>query len=178
MVGGCREWLDGPLPYPIAGLWDELLGVDRRIEVQDREIERISETHADAKRLKQLRGVGPLVATALVARFGDGRHFNRGRQAAASVGLTPRHHGTGGKNRLMGITKQGDPYLRSILIHGARSTVSTAHRKEDRLSRWVTELKDRSHTNVATVALANKTVRVAWAMLRNGTDYEPEFAVA
>jgi transposase len=78
----------------------------------------------------------------------------------------------------MGITKQGDRYLRSILIHGARSAVSQAHRKNDRLSCWVTELKQRSHTNVAAVALANKTVRVAWAMLRNGTDFEPALAVA
>jgi len=158
------------------GLWDALLQLDERIAGLDQEIEGIANTHPDAKRLKQLQGVGPLVATALVARFGDGRHFNRGRQAAASVGLTPRCHGTGGKNRLMGITKQGDPYLRSILIHGARSAVSHAHRKEDRLSRWATELKERSHMNVAAVALANKTVRVAWAMLRNGTDYDPEFA--
>ena len=160
------------------GLWDALLQVDERIASLDQEIDVIANTHPDAKRLKQLQGVGPLVATALVARFGDGRHFNRGRQAAASVGLTPRCHGTGGKNRLMGITKQGDPYLRSILIHGARSAVTHAHRKEDRLSRWATQLKDRSHMNVAAVALANKTVRVAWAMLRNGTDYDPEFAVA
>jgi len=126
----------------------------------------------------QLRGVGPLVATALVACFGDGAHFKRGRQAAASVGLTPRHHGTGGKNRILGITKRGDRYLRSILIHGARSAVSVAHTKDDRLSRWVSELKERSHMNVAAVALANKTVRVAWAMLRNGTDFDPEFSMA
>jgi len=160
------------------GLWRELLTLDERIKELDHEIECIADAHPDAKRLKQLQGVGPLIATALVARFGDASHFKRGREAAASVGLTPRHHGTGGKNRLMGITKQGDRYLRSILIHGARSAVSQAHRKDDRLSRWVTELKQRSHTNVAAVALANKTVRVAWAMLRNGTDYEPEIACA
>lgn len=160
------------------GLWTELLRLDERKQAFDDDIARIAEAHPDAKRLTKLRGVGPLVATALVARFGDGSHFSRGRQAAASVGLTPRHHGTGGKNRLMSITKQGDRYLRSILIHGARSAVSQAHRKDDRLSRWATELKQRSHANVAAVALANKTVRIAWAMLRHGTDYEPQFAVA
>lgn len=165
-----RGWLHG--------LWDELLRVDGRIKALDREVEPIAASHPAAKRLQQLRGVGPLVATALVARLGDGRHFNRGREAAACIGLTPRHHGTGGKNRLMGITKRGDAYLRSILIHGARSAVSVAERHEDRLSRWVSELKRRSHTNVAAVALANKTVRIAWAMLKNGTDYEPERAVA
>ena len=158
-------------------LWDDLIRLDNRILDLDREIGCVAASHPDAKRLQQLRGIGPLVATALVAHFGDGRHFSRGREAAVSLGLTPRHHGTGGKNRLLGITKRGDPYLRSILIHGARSVVSTAHRKEDRLSRWVSQLKERSHTNVAAVALANKTVRIAWAMLANGTDYEPEFAV-
>ena len=160
------------------GLWEELSRLDDRIVAMDREIEVLAETDPAARRLKQLQGVGPLIATALVARFGDARHFDRGRQAAASIGLTPRHHGTGGKNRLMSITKQGDRYLRSILIHGARSAVSQAHRKDDRLSRWATKLKERSHTNVAAVALANKTVRVAWAMLRHGTDYDPELAVA
>ena len=160
------------------GLWEDLANLDQRIKVLDTEIAAIASTHPDAKRLQQLRGVGPLVATALVAKFGDASHFKQGRQAAASVGLTPRHHGTGGKNRLFGITKHGDPYLRSILIHGARSVVNQAKRRDDRLSRWATELAQRSHMNVAAVALANKTVRMAWAMLRNGTDYDPELAVA
>ena len=157
-------------------LWQELLRLDQRLAELDGEIEIIAETHADAKRLLKLRGVGPLVATALVARFGDGSHFKRGRQAAASVGLTPRHHGTGGKNRIYGLSKEGDRYLRSILIHGARAVVSQAKRRDDRLSVWVTDLKERSHMNVAAVALANKTVRMAWSMLKHGTDYEPELA--
>lgn len=162
----------------LQGLWEELRALDERIAGLNQEIGVIADTHPDAKRLRQLRGVGPLVATALVARFGDASHFNRGRQAAASVGLTPRCHGTGGKNRLMSMTKQGDRYLRSILIQGARAVVSQAGRRDDRLSVWVTELKERSHMNVASVALANKTVRVAWAMLRDGTEYDPELAVA
>ena len=157
-------------------LWQELLRLDERVVALYREIAVIADTHVDAKRLLKLRGVGPLVATALVARFGDASHFKRGRQAAASVGLTPRHHGTGGKNRIYGLSKEGDRYLRSILIHGARAVVSQAKRRDDRLSLWVTDLKERSHMNVAAVALANKTVRMAWSMLRNGTDYEPELA--
>jgi transposase len=175
------EWLedgDNGLTHPfrhlLSGLWEELLRLDERIEALDREIKLLADSHPAAKRLQQLQGVGPLIATALVAHFGDGSHFSRGREAAASLGLTPRHHGTGGKNRLLGITKRGNPYLRSILIHGARAVVSIAHRKEDRLSRWANELKERRHANVAAVALANKTARVAWAMLRNETNYEPE----
>lgn len=160
------------------GLWQDLLRVDDRMEELDREIARAARSHESAKRLQQLRGVGPLVATALVAHFGDGSHFARGREAAVSIGLTPRHHGTGGKNRLLGITKRGDSYLRSILIHGARAVVSQADQKDDRLSRWVSELKARSHPNVAAVALANKTVRIAWSMLRHGTEYEASLATA
>ncbi len=170
--------LTGQFRALLHGLWHELLTLDQRLEELTAEIKRISDTNPDAKRLKkQLRGVGPLVSTALVARIGDGRQFKRGRQAAASVGLTPRHHGTGGRNRLYGISKQGDRYLRSILIHGARAVVSQAKRRDDPLSLWVTDLADRTHPNVAAVALANKTVRVAWVMLRHGTDYDPEFAV-
>ena len=161
----------------LQALWQELLDLDQRIKELTAEIKCISDTNPEAKRLKkQLRGVGPLVSTALVARIGDGRQFKRGRQASASVGITPRHHGTGGRNRLYGITKQGDRYLRSILIHGARAVVSQAKHRDDPLSVWVTDLADRTHPNVAAVALANKTVRVAWAMLRHGTDYDPEFA--
>jgi transposase len=162
----------------LSDLWQELLRVDERIKDLDREVARIAEASLDAKRLKTLRSVGPLVATALVAHFGDGRQFRRARQAAASIGITPQHRGTGGRNRIYGITRRGDPYLRSILVHGARAVVSQAHKKDDSLSRWLTELAKRSHPNVAAVALANKTVRIAWAMLRNGTDYDPRLAAA
>ena len=92
---------------------------------------------------------------------------------AASFGLTPRQHSSGNKDRLLGITKRGDAHLRTLLIHGARSVISTAKSKDDRLSQWVTDLAERRHPNVAAVALANKTARIAWAMLRHGTDYEP-----
>jgi transposase len=160
------------------GLWEDFQQLEERVKDIDRQINVVSNTNPDAKRLKQLRGVGPLVSTALVAQFGDGRQFTRGRQASASIGVTPRHSGTGGKNLVYGITKRGDPYLRSILIHGARAVVSQAKQRDDALSRWLTDLANRTHTNVAAVALANKTTRMAWAMLRYGTDYDPELARA
>jgi transposase len=160
------------------GLWEDFQHLEQRVKALDKQLTVISDTHPDARRLKQLRGIGPLIATALVAQIGDGRHFKRGRQAAASLGLTPRHYGTGGKNLIYGITKRGDPYLRSLLIHGARAVVSQAKQRDDRLSRWVTDLAKRKHVNVAAVALANKTVRIAWAMLRHGTDYDPELVRA
>jgi len=139
----------------LQGLWEDLRVLNDRVKALDKQIHVVSETHPDAKRLKQLFGVGPLVSTAIVARIGDGRQFKRGRQAAASIGITPRHWGTGGRNRVYGITKRGDTYLRCIQVHGARAAVSRAKHKDDPLSRWLNELVARSHLNVAVVALAN-----------------------
>ena len=158
----------------LAGLWRDLTGFDDRMAELDCEIALIAQSDPVAKRLQQLRGVGPIIATALVAAVGNGEQFANGRQMSAAFGLTPRQHSSGGKERLLGISKRGDAYLRSLLIHGARSVIRTARDKEDRLSQWVTRLAARSHPNVAAAALANKTTRMAWAMLRNGTDYRPE----
>jgi len=159
-------------------LWDDLKTLDQRVAELDHEINMIAQSDPVAKRLQQLRGVGPMVATALVATVGNAEQFANGRQMAASLGLTPRQHSSGGKNRLLGISKRGDAYLRSILIHGARSVIRTAKVKDDRLSQWVTSLAERRHPNVAAVALANKTARIAWAMLRTGTDYKPDYIAA
>ncbi len=97
---------------------------------------------------------------------------------AASLGLTPKQHSSGGKDRLLGISKRGDAYLRSLLVHGARFVIYAARGKEDRLSQWVMSIATRRHPNVAAVALANKTARMAWAMLRHDTDYNPELTAA
>jgi transposase len=154
-------------------LWEDLKGLDERVGELDAEIATIAQEEPAAMRLQQLRGIGPITATALVAAVGDGAQFANGRQMSAALGLTPRQHSSGGKDRLLGISKRGDSYLRTLLIHGARSAIRTAKDKEDRLSRWVTALVERTHPNVAAAALANKTTRIAWAMLRNGTDYQP-----
>jgi len=162
----------------LSGLWDDLKTLDHRVAELDHEINVIAQSDPVAKRLQQLRGVGPMVATALVATVGNAEQFANGRQMAASLGLTPKQHSSGGKDRLLGISKRGDAHLRCILIHGARSVIRTAKTKDDRLSQWVTSLAERRHQNVAAVALANKTVRIAWAMLRYGTDYEPGYISA
>ena len=143
----------------------------------DQEITILARQDPVAQRLQQLRGVGPLIATALVAAVGNAEQFKNGRQMAASLGLTPGQHSSGGKERLLGITKRGDVYLRTLLIHGARSAIYAARHKDDRLSQWVTGLAIRRHPNVAATALANKTARIAWAMLRRGTDYQPDMTV-
>ncbi len=108
-----------------------------------------------------LRGVGPLTASALAGALGDGKAFSKGRDFAASLGLTPRQHSTGGKQRLLGISKRGDGYLRKLLVHGARAVLRHAKNRDDGLSQWLNELMARKHANVVTVALANKTARIA-----------------
>ena len=166
--------LSGLFRRLLHGLWVDLKTLDQRVNELDREIDRVAESDEHAKRLQQSRGVGPIAATALVAAVGSAEQFTKGRQMSASLGLTPKQHSSGHKDRLLGISKRGDPYLRSLLIHGARSVIRYAKHKEDRLSQWVTSLAARSHPNVAAVALANKTTRMAWAMLRQGTDYQPD----
>lgn len=155
------------------GLWQDLTTLDARVKELDSEIELVAALDPVALKLQQLRGVGPVIATAIVANVGDAKQFSNGRQMAASLGLTPRQNSSGGRERLLGITKRGDSYLRTLLIHGARSMLRTASGKEDRLSRWVTRIAETRHHNIAAVALANKTTRIAWAMITRGTDYEP-----
>jgi transposase len=166
--------LTGRFRRLLNGLWGDLRALDDRMSELDREIAMIAQSEPVAKRLQQLRGVGPLIATALVAAVGNGEQFANGRQMSAAFGLTPRQHSSGGKERLLGISKRGDVYLRALLIHGARAVIRTAQDKDDRLSQWITRLAARSHPNIAAAALANKTTRMAWAMLKNGTDYQPD----
>ena len=105
--------------------------------------------------------------------MGDGAQYANGRQMAAALGLTPKQHSSGGKDRQLGISKRGDAYLRMVLIHGARSAIRTAKGKKDRLSLWVRAFLERRHPNVVAAALANKIARVAWAMLRCGDQHQP-----
>ena len=160
------------------GLWKDLRALDDRMTELDRQIAVIAKQNPTAKRLQKLRGVGPLIATALVATVGDGKQYRKGRDMAAAIGLTPRQHSSGGKERLLGISKRGDAYLRCLLVHGARSAMRTAKGKDDRLSRWILNLQERRHANVAVVAMANKTTRMAWAIMSKEVDYDPSFGAA
>jgi len=160
----------------LQGLYEDLCSMDKRMTELDKQIAVIAQQNPIAKRLQQLRGVGPLIATVLVATMGDGKQYRKGRDMAAAIGLTPRQHSSGGKDRLLGISKRGDAYLRCLLVHGARSAMRTAKDKDDRLSRWITNLQDRRHANVAACAMANKMVRMAWAMMAKGVDYDPDFS--
>ncbi len=157
----------------LMGLREDLVYLDERIKAQDQAITQLAHAHADARRLMQLRGIGPITATALVASLGSGKQFKRGRDASAWIGIVPGQHSSGGKDKLLGISKRGDAYLRTLLIHGARSVIKTCKDKDDKLSRWVQSLCSRRNKNVAAVALANKTMRMAWALLTNEADYDP-----
>ena len=158
------------------GLWRDLKALDERVEELDREIGQIARQDPVAIRLQQVRGIGPLTATALLATVGDASQFASGREMAASFGLTPKQNSSGGKQRLLGISKRGDAYLRSLLVHGARAVIRTAQAKTDRLSTWVIRIATTRHPNIAAVALASKTARIAWAMLTKGTDYRSQAA--
>jgi transposase len=136
--------------------------LDERIEELDRDFEQIARQDPAAIRLQQVRGIGPLTATALLATVGDASQFASGREMAAWFGLKPKPSSSGGKERLLGISKRGDAYLRSLLVHGARAVTRTAQAKTDRLSTWVIRIATTRHPNIAAVALANKTARVAW----------------
>ena len=159
----------------LKGLQEDLTHLDARIGTLDQAIKKLAQEHEGAKRLQQLRGIGPITATALIAAIGDGHQFARGRDAAAWCGLVPGQHSSGGKSKLLGISKRGDTYLRTLLIHGARAVLKTAQSKDDRLSQWLQSLCSRRNKNIAAVALANKTMRMAWAMLVSGKDYESNF---
>ena len=163
LTATAREWLHA--------LAEELQALDQRIAATDQQIERMFEADEAGQRLAQLPGIGPLTATALVAAVGDATEFKHGRQFAAWLGLVPRQHSTGGKTTLLGMTKRGNCYLRTLLIHGARAVLRVVDRKTDTRSRWLQGVKARRGMNCASVAQANKTARVAWALLAKGDRY-------
>jgi len=158
----------------LEGLKQDLVTLDERVDDLDKSIKTLANNNPAAKRLQQIPGIGPMIATALICAIGDGKQFKRGRDMAAWLGLTPRQHSSGGKDRLLGISKRGDAYLRTLLIHGARSALIVADKKEDPRSRWLQNLCSRRNKNIAAVALANKNARIAWALLSKATDYLPE----
>ncbi len=164
--------LTAPARASFADLLGELRMLDQRTARQDAKIKQIYAHHPLCQRLAKIPGIGPLTATALVAAVGNGKTFKNGRQMAAWLGLVPRQRASGGKQRLGGISKRGDKYLRMLLIHGARSSVYYADRKADAKSRWLHSLKTRRGTNIAAVALANKNARTAWALLAREVEYQ------
>jgi transposase len=149
--------------------WREL---DRRIGGFDTEFAARARSAAAARHLATIPGIGVLNATALAAAIGTGEAFGRGRDLAAWLGLVPRQATTGGKPKLLGISKRGNKYLRKLLIHGARSALPSLSRSATPLGAWLRGLLVRAHVNTAVVALANKLARIAWAVLRRGQKFD------
>jgi len=145
--------------------WADL---DRRIAAFDAEFARFVKENADARRLTTIPGVGAIVASALIAAVGQAKSFDHGRDLAAWLGLVPRQSTTGGKPKLLGISKRGNKYIRRQLIHGARAALPYVAERDTLLGRWAKRLMGRAHHNVAVVAFANKLARIAWAVLRRG----------
>lgn len=150
--------------------WKE---IDQRLKwCDDRVAAHVKDNH-NAKAAKDLMGVGVLTASATVATVGDFKQFKNGAQFGAWLGLTPRQNSSGGKSKLGGITKRGDMYLRTLLIQGAKSAVMTAQKRDDPISRWVLQLREKSGWQKASVALANKNARILWAIMTKGCEFDP-----
>ena len=155
----------------LSELHEELVHLDDKITSLDEKLDNIAAQHEDCRRLLTIPGVGVLTATALIAAIGDISVFKNGRELAAWLGLVPRQHSTGGKATLLGISKRGDNYLRTLLIHGGRAVVRIAHKHQDKRNQWVEDIKQRRGENISNVAVANKNARIAWALLSKKEDY-------
>jgi transposase len=145
--------------------------MEDEIAEMDREIATIASSDESCQRLLTVPGIGPLVATAMVAAVGNGSAFSRGREFAAWLGLVPKQSSTGGKTKLLGISKHGNTYLRWLFIHGGRSVMHRVNREPHAFGQWLTALESRVHSNVAGVAMANKLARIAWVVLNRQEPY-------
>lgn len=170
--------LPGVFRQLAARLGAHLKELDRQVVELEGQIQRWHRENEASRRLAQIPGIGPMTASAMVATIGDAKQFKNARQLAAWLGLVPRQHSSGGKPMLLGISKRGDAYLRTLLIHGARSVIRIAERKAEDAQNWLMQLIGRRHKNIAVVALANKNARIVWALLSQGRDYQSDYAPA
>lgn len=175
-VKGVIADADNDLPLLICDLAQRLLShllqLGRQVQEIDRQIQQMAWQSTVCRRLQQIPGISPITATALEATVADKiKTFRSGRQLAAFLGLVPRQHSSGGKERLQGISKRGDGYLRRLLIHGARAVLHHTVSKLERSTNWLGQLATRRNTNVACVAQANKTARIVWAILAHAREF-------
>lgn len=155
----------------VAQLHEHFVQIEKRIAYAEEVIERLGSTDERVKRLRTVPGIGLLTATALVAAVGDAKGFKNGRHMAAWLGLVPRQNSSGGKTRLLGITKRGDAYLRCLLVHGGRSVATRSQQQPTPACTWINSVRARRGKHRAYVAQANKTARIAWAVMTSGESY-------
>jgi len=178
-VPALLEDASNELPLAFRQLIERLTEHLKVLDEQVRDFERqIVEWHRGSevsRELEKIPGIGPLTATALLASIADARSFDSGRQVSAWLGLVPRQNSSGGKSTLLGISKRGNVYLRTLLIHGARSAILAAKRQSKCKNPWLDNLLNRRHANIAAVALANKNVRTVWALLAHGRTFRADY---
>jgi len=156
-------------------LGENLKEMDKQVGELERQIKLWHRENEQSRKLEAIAGIGPITASAYVASVGDAKSFKNARQVAAWLGMVPRHEGSGGKVKPGRISKRGDVYLRTLLIHGARSVIRQFERKPDQAEGWLKELLARRHKNIAAVALAAKNARIAWALLAHGRSYQHDY---
>jgi len=169
--------LPGTMRNLLERLTENLKEMDRQAKELEAQIQLWHRENEASRKLAEIPGLGPITASAIVATVGDAREFKNGRQLAAWMGLVPKQNSSGGKQNLLGISKRGDTYLRTLMIHGARAVIRFAENKAEPES-WLRKLMARRNKNVAAVALANKNARVVWALLANDRTFRPDYTPA
>lgn len=175
LIEDATNELPGSFRLLIERLLDHLKVLDKQVIELESQIKAWHRESELSRKLEQIPGIGPVTASALVASIGNAKSFENGRQLAAWMGLVPKQHSSGGKSRLQGISKRGDTYLRTLLIHGARSAILAMQRKAQQAESWLTKLLQRRSPNVAAVALANKNARIIWALLAHDREFRADY---
>ncbi len=178
LIEDASNELTGSFRLLIDRLMDHLKELDKQVGELDTKIKQWHRASEASHKLEKIPGIGPVTASALIATIGDAKNFDNGRQLAAWLGLVPKQHSSGGKNVLLGISKRGDTYLRTLLIHGARAVIYAAQRKKDKVEGWLSKLLMRRNINVAAVALANKNARIVWALLARDRQFRSDYTYA
>lgn len=174
LIEDASNELTGMFRQMIDRLLQHMLALDRQVDETEALIKAWHRQSKASRKLEAIPGIGPITASALVASIGDANNFDNAKQLAAWLGLVPRQHSSGGKNNLLGISKRGDEYLRTLLIHGARSVIY-ARQKSPEKAGWLDQLLERKKLNVTAVALANKNARIVWALLTKGRAFQLEY---
>jgi transposase len=172
ILGNNPNDLGGLILGCLMEIYERFCSLDTRITFYDKKIESLFKNNEACQRLEKIPGIGVLGATILASILGNGGAFKNGRHFAAFLGLTPKQHSSGGKDRLLGISKGGDTYARTLLVHGARAVLLRVNKKTDKHSKWVSDIASRRGCNKAAVALANKNARIAWSIIREGSNYD------
>lgn len=178
ILGQGSDLISWEIHEVLIDVYEEFKMLSARIDKYDKKIEAISNQQESCKLLKTIPGIGPITATALYASMGNGSQFKNGREMAAQIGLVPKQHSSGDRQKLLGITRKGNRDLKQLMIHGARAVVAKAGKKEDKRSGWINKLAAKKHSNVVATALANRTARMAWAVLQSSKPYNSNFGYA